>query len=86
MPDAIDMLTEQEARALEQFQAGQAAQRERERRIAESMHGFDPLRALYCDDCGEQIDPERLAAYPLASRCTPCAANWEAAMRARWPK
>lgn len=82
MPDAADIVTEQDARAVEQF----LAERRREQLIAESMRGFDPTLPLYCDDCGEQIPPERLAAYPKANRCTPCSAAKEAAYRARWPK
>lgn len=86
MSDVIDSVGEQEARARERFEAEQAAQREREARIAESMRGFDPTLPLYCDDCGEQIPPERLAAYPRANRCTPCSAAKEAEFRAKWPK
>ena len=85
MTDVIDAVGEQEARAREQFEAEQARQREREQRIAESMRGHDPTLPLYCDDCGEQIPAERLAAYPRASRCTPCATAKEAELRARWP-
>ena len=86
MSDVVDDVNEQQARALERFEAAQAVQREREQRIAESMRGFDPTIPLYCDDCGEQIPPERLAAYPKANRCTPCSAKKEAEYRARWPQ
>lgn len=86
MPDLIDAVGEQEARALERFEAEQAVQRERELRVAESMRGYDPTLPLYCDDCGEQIPPERLVVYPLANRCMPCSAKKEAEYRARWPK
>lgn len=82
MADAADQATEDDARALEQFMAARA----RQRRIDESMRGYDPTLPQYCNDCGEQIDPARLAAYPRASRCTDCAAAWEARMRARWPR
>lgn len=59
---------------------------EQQERIAVSMRGFDPTLPLYCDDCEEQIGPDRLAAYPHASRCTACATAYEVRMRARWPQ
>jgi phage/conjugal plasmid C-4 type zinc finger TraR family protein len=30
-----------------------------------------------CQDCGEPIGEERLAAVPTASRCVRCQAEWE---------
>lgn len=79
MPDAADKVVADEERAMALFE------QQRQARIAESMRGFDPALPLYCDDCDEQIDPERLAAYPMASRCTACAAAYEQRLRARWP-
>lgn len=84
--DAADIAGEQEARALERYEADRRHQLERERRIAESMRGHDPTRPMYCHDCGEQIAPDRLVAYPMAARCTACSAAYEAAARARWPR
>lgn len=31
----------------------------------------------YCVDCGSKIDPARLDANPMASRCVPCQARFE---------
>ncbi|RPH97954.1 MAG: TraR/DksA family transcriptional regulator [Lysobacterales bacterium] len=30
-----------------------------------------------CIDCGDQVAPERLRAYPTAKRCQPCQRNYE---------
>jgi RNA polymerase-binding transcription factor len=43
-------------------------------RIAEGSYGV-------CEDCGQQIAPERLEALPDATRCVRCQAAWEQADR-----
>ncbi len=73
MPDAADKVTEDDERAAQQF----LDERARVRKIEESMRGYDPTLPQYCNDCGEQIDPARLDAYPRASRCTACASAYE---------
>lgn len=86
MADAADKVVEDDERAMALLQQQEQQRRDREALIAESMHCYDPTIPLYCDDCDEQIDPERLAAYPKASRCTTCATAHEKHMRARWPQ
>lgn len=82
MADAADKVVADEERAMQLLAEQEEARRAR---IEESLRGFDPSLPLYCDDCEEQIDPDRLMAYPMASRCTACAAAYEKAMRARYP-
>ena len=43
-------------------------------RIAEGAYGV-------CEDCGQKIAEERLAAVPDATRCVACQAAWELANR-----
>ena len=42
------------------------------RRRAEGTYGV-------CEDCGQQIFPERLQALPDATRCVRCQATWDQA-------
>jgi RNA polymerase-binding transcription factor DksA len=83
MPDAADKVVEDEARAMELLERQRL---EREARIAESMRSFDPSLPQWCNDCAEQIDPDRLMAHPRASRCTACAEIYEKNMRERYPR
>ncbi len=53
-------------------------------RIAASFEPRDPRIDALCIDCDEPIDPARLAAVRATSRCTPCAAAWEARLRQQW--
>jgi RNA polymerase-binding transcription factor DksA len=46
------------------------------RRQAEGRYGI-------CDDCGEQIDPERLAVRPQATHCIACQRRLEGDPRSR---
>lgn len=41
-----------------------------------------PSGVTECDDCGEAIPPERLAAAPFATRCIHCQENFEKGVRA----
>ena len=36
-----------------------------------------------CDECGDDIDPDRLARYPFAVRCVGCQAEYEQAAKRR---
>lgn len=67
-----------------QAQAMSSAGRERRRvealRIDAALRRLDEDEYGYCADCGEDIDPRRLAADPTATLCMPCA---EARDRAR---
>lgn len=79
MTDAADKAAADEERAMALLEAQQ-----RQARIDESLRGFDPTLPQYCNDCAELIDPERMAAYPRASRCTACGTAYETASRKRW--
>lgn len=81
MPDAADKATADDERAMARFEEEQ-----RQRRIAESMRGYDPSLPVNCVDCGEIVSSERLEAYPHTRRCTPCAADVEASYRRDVPQ
>ena len=75
MTDIIDRAGEYEAlhRA-----AGLQVHEERRRREQAALQAAAPGPARrVCVDCGERIPPRRLAARPLATRCTPCQARQE---------
>ena len=48
--------------------------RHAQERIAEGAYGI-------CEECGQKIADERLAALPEATRCVACQAAWEIANR-----
>ena len=73
--DEADQVVSLEAGAMERFEAEQA----RVRRIAESMKPCDPSLPINCVECGEDVDPARLAALPHTRRCTSCASEVERA-------
>jgi RNA polymerase-binding transcription factor DksA len=86
MADAADQVTADDERAMALLERQRQEQAARDARIAASMHAVDPSLPQYCNDCAEQIDPDRLMAFPRASRCTGCAEAYERKMRARWPR
>lgn len=77
MADAADQVAALDERTRADFEAFQ-----RERRIQESMKGYDPTRPVNCTDCGDDIPPERLSAMPHTRRCARCAADVERS----WPR
>lgn len=55
--------------------AATLSEREREAALAwhrEQMANAAPSPDGCCEECGEQIPPERLAVLPNARRCVPC--------------
>lgn len=70
MTDLVD-----EAQSLEQA-LREDALANRHRRYADPQGAIRPRD---CTRCGTPIPPERLASVPLAIRCTPCQARYEAA-------
>lgn len=81
MTDAADQVVKDDEKAMARFEEEQ-----RQRRIAESMRGYDPARPVNCVECAEVIPLERLAAYPHTRRCQPCASEVELSGRNRWPQ
>lgn len=80
MGDAADQVVNEDEKAMARFEEEQ-----RQRRIAESMRGYDPSLPVNCVECAEIIPKERLDAYPRTRRCQPCASEVERGYRARWP-
>lgn len=78
MPDVIDEAQEREQRDRDTALAEAATRR----RIEESMRPFDISTPRWCVDCHVQIEPQRLAAMPVAMRCTCCATRREQELRA----
>lgn len=78
MADDADRVTDRDERAMAQFEAQQ-----RQARIAESLRPFDPSLPVHCLDCGDEIPPKRLAAYPRTRRCVACAGDVERHYRER---
>lgn len=76
MADQADAVVANEDRAMELFEADL-----RQRRIAESMRGYDPNAEINCVDCSELVPRERLQAYPHTRRCTRCASDVESGYR-----
>lgn len=66
--------------------ATELAEREREAAL-DDMRRLRAGRALnesgQCEDCGETIDPKRLAADPMVERCVSCQQDHEIRAR-RW--
>lgn len=81
MADAGDHAVDQDEKAMARFEEEQ-----RQKRIAESMRGYDPTLPVNCVDCSEIVPPERLEAYPHTRRCQPCASEVERGYRERWPQ
>lgn len=75
MADAADMVAAMDARQMQQME--EALRADRERRIAESMRGYDPSLPVNCVECGEPVPPERIEAYPYTRRCVDCASEVE---------
>ena len=50
---------------------------QRLRHLEHSMAALEHQPCTLCEDCGEDIAPERLAARPDATRCTRCQEDWE---------
>lgn len=66
MSDAMDAVQDLVLIELEQMQA---------RRLAQVQQLPVPnlrLRAVYCAECGERIDPRRVRAQPGCTRCVEC--------------
>lgn len=80
MSDAADKVIADDERSMEQLE-----ERLRQQRIAASHQLYDPTKPVNCVDCGEDIAPERLAAYPRTARCTGCASEVEQRYRAGAP-
>ncbi|SLN50480.1 RNA polymerase-binding transcription factor DksA [Roseivivax jejudonensis] len=55
--------------------AGQARRDAERRRLAQALERLDDGEYGYCDTCGEEIAPKRLALDPTATRCVECAAG-----------
>lgn len=83
MPDFADYGSAVEEQHRADALAAQQAESERQARIDESMHGYDPSKPRCCIDCGELILPERLRIYPAAGRCTECSSAAEKRLRMR---
>lgn len=79
MADAADRVTADDERSMELVEA-----QLRERRIAESMKGFDPNAPRHCGDCGIEIPHARLMAYPMTGRCIECERLAERMHQDRW--
>lgn len=47
------------------------------RHLERSMTALEHQPDSCCQDCGEEISPQRLAARPDALRCTRCQEEWE---------
>lgn len=72
MADAADLAAAQDEAAMARFE-----EQQRQKRIAESMRGYDPSLPVNCLDCGDDIPRARLDAYPHTRRCQPCASEVE---------
>ena len=83
MGDAADNAGEIDERAMAKLE--EQLQAERQRRIAMSMHGYDPSKPVNCTDCGEIVSQRRLEAYPHTRRCTKCASEVERSYRRSIP-
>ena len=51
------------------------------REVTDALSRIDEGIYGQCEDCGEQIAPERLGALPWARRCMPCQAQMEKPVR-----
>ena len=80
MADAADQAAAHDEKAMALFEE------QRRARIAESMRGYDPSLPVNCVDCGEDVPPARLQAYPHTRRCQPCASEVERGYRERAPR
>ena len=78
MSDVVD-----QAQACEEQDRARAlaAHAARQARMAESMRPHDPSTTRLCLECDNEIEPGRLAALPMTSRCASCAREAEERLR-----